>query len=586
MSCRRIVRGKRRLGVFLSTLSLFVLVFRLDAAGAPRAGLNNNGMSLIWEWLYNGYGIDPNADPDGDGFSNLQESIAGTDPFDSNSYPYIATTAVSPTNFSVTMACQLGKQYQLLSTTELGDTNWLVETNVVVRSGTNVTLTAPTNSAAKFYRIAVSDVDSDGDGLTDWEAYQLGLDPLNPFSNGRQDADGNALSDYAYATNLLASQNVITIAATGAGATEPDPGEKSTLTGQFTVTRGGFPLGAVTVNLGLGGPGDGFGSAGVDYAPLPGSVALGAGESSQTITLTPLANTNLPTPVLAQLQLLPGANYTVGTESTASVVIYPSPTASGTGLLGQYYTNSSTTYTNSKNFNPTNLILTRVDPVVDFLWSNGMSPNLSNGNYTVRWTGQVQPQLSDMYYFDVRSDDGCRLWVNGQLLIDKWQSQWVTDWTNAIALQAGVRYDIELDYLQNGGWAQAHLLWYSADQAEEVIPSTCLYPSNTVGTSSSNAPAVVTSPLSAVAFLGQPFSFTVTGANTPLGFTASGLPPGLNFNNTNGVIAGVPSVAGNFQVTLTASNLIGVGASVVNIMVLNTGSSLVQEVWTNVPGVY
>src|SRR5208337_2523314 len=116
------------------------------------------------------------------------------------------------------------------------------------------------------------------------------------------------------------------------------------------------------------------------------------------------------------------------------------------------------------------------------------------------------------------------------------------------------------------------------------IPNSCLYPTNSgAGNNSSNAPSVVTSALSAVAFLGQPFSFTVTGANTPLGFTATGLPPGLSFNNTNGVIAGVPSLAGNFQVTLTASNLIGVGASVVDILVLNTGSSVVQEIWTNLP---
>ncbi len=50
------------------------------------------------------------------------------------------------------------------------------------------------------------------------------------------------------------------------------------------------------------------------------------------------------------------------------------------------------------------------------------------------------------------------------------------------------------------------------------------------------------------------------------------------------MIAGVPSVAGDYQVTLTASNLTGIGASVVDIMVLDTGSSVVQEIWSNVTG--
>ena len=576
---------KKILARFSKATFLIFFPLGLGVVHAQMVDLNGNGMSDIWEWIYNANGINPNADSDGDGFSNLQEATAGTNPFDSNSYPHIPIMSCSPTNFSVTMPCALGKQYQLQSVTDLGGTNWVVETNLVARSGTNVTLIVPVTSVMKFYRVAIADVDSDGSGMNDWEKYQLGLDPSNAWSNGQQDFNGNAMSDYAYATNMLASQNVITIAATDPAATQPDTGQNATATGQFTVTRGGFPLNSITVNLGLGGPGIGFAVSNVDYVALPTAVTLAAGVSSQTITLTPLADTNLSVPVLAQLELLPGVNYTVGTQSNAAVVIYPSSTASGTGLFGQYFTNSSTTYTNSKNFNPANLITNRVDPIIDFTWTNGTSPNLSNGLYTVRWTGQVQPQFSETYVFGVRSDDGCRLWVNDQLLIDKWQSQNVANQTNSIALQAGTRYDFKLEYLQNGSTAQAHLYWYSPSQSSNTIPATCLYPMNSVGNGSSNAPAVVTSALSAVAFLGQPFNFTVTGANTPLGFTANGLPPGLNFNSTNGIISGVPTFAGNFQVTLTTSNLIGAGASVVDILVLNTGSSVVQEIWTNISGV-
>ncbi len=587
VSCSKIFKRKGCILLSLVSAAVCFSFSTLDAT-AQMIDLNGNGMSDIWEWVYNAYGINPSGDPDGDGFSNLQESIAGTNPFDSNSYPHIPVVFSSPTNFSVTMPCALGKLYQLQSITNLGSTNWIVETNVEAVSGTNVTLTVPTASDMKFYRVAIADVDSDGSGLmNDWEKYQVGLNPANAWSNGQQDANGNALSDYAYVTNLLASQNVITIEATDPTAIQPDPGQNSTATGQFTVTRGGFPLDAITVNLGSGGPGTGSATAGLDYSNLPTSVILPVGTSSTTIALTPLANTSLQTPVIARLQLLPGTNYTIGTPSNASVVIYPSPTATGTGLFGQYFTNSSTTYSSTNNFNPANLITNRIDPGIDFVWgSTNATPNLSNGLYTVRWTGQVQPQFSETYFFDVLSDDGVKLWVNDQLLINEWQTQnGGLEWSNSIALQAGMRYDLKLEYLQTGSKAQAHLYWYSADQPKQVIPNTCLYPTNIFGTGSSNAPAVVTSALSTVAFLGQPFSFTVTGANTPLGFTANGLPPGLAFNNVSGAITGVPTLAGNFQATLTASNLIGAGASVLNIMVLNTGSSVVQEIWTNVPGI-
>jgi len=59
----------------------------LATASAQMVDMNGNGMSDIWEWLYNAYGINPNTDPDGDLFSNIEEAQAGTNPFNSNSFP-------------------------------------------------------------------------------------------------------------------------------------------------------------------------------------------------------------------------------------------------------------------------------------------------------------------------------------------------------------------------------------------------------------------------------------------------------------------------------------------------------------------
>ena len=68
-------------------------------------------------------------------------------------------------------------------------------------------------------------MDTDGDGVNDWEEYHLGLDPFNPSSNNQLDANGQPLGDYAYVVGRLASQNVVTIAATTPTASQPNRGK-------------------------------------------------------------------------------------------------------------------------------------------------------------------------------------------------------------------------------------------------------------------------------------------------------------------------------------------------------------------------
>jgi hypothetical protein len=84
---------------------------------------------------------------------------------------------------------------------------------------------------------------------------------------------------------------------------------------------------------------------------------------------------------------------------------------------------------------------------------------------------------------------------------------------------------------------------------------------------------VITSVEAAVGQIGVPFTYTITGNNTPTSFSASPLPAGLSVNSTTGVISGTPSPSGNLTtansttVTLTASNDGGNGTAVLDLYI-------------------
>lgn len=157
--CREIFSDRLRF------LVLTLLLFTVFRAPAQIIDLNGNGMSDIWEWTYNVYGIDPNTDPDGDGFTNWQEAIAGTDPLNANSYLRIPSIISTRTNASITIYSYPGKMYTLECITNLSDPVWVVATNVEAQSGTNLTFIVPISSVVQVCRVGVSDVNSDGTGL-------------------------------------------------------------------------------------------------------------------------------------------------------------------------------------------------------------------------------------------------------------------------------------------------------------------------------------------------------------------------------------------------------------------------------------
>ena len=141
----------------------------------------------------------------------------------------------------------------------------------------------------------------------------------------------------------------------------------------------------------------------------------------------------------------------------------------GMGLLGQYFIDPQGDFDEP----PT---LTRTDATVNFLWNGGSPDTLLPADYfTVRWTGFVQPLFSETYVFSVSSDDGCRLWVGDNLLIDKWVPQATTQHSAAMSLTAGQKYRIRLEYLEVGGGANVQMFWSSPHQLREVVPKRQLY---------------------------------------------------------------------------------------------------------------
>jgi hypothetical protein len=120
--------------------------------------------------------------------------------------------------------------------------------------------------------------------------------------------------------------------------------------------------------------------------------------------------------------------------------------------------------------------ITRVDPQVNFNWGDG-SPDaaIARDTFSARWTGEVQAQYSQSYTFYARADDGVRLWVDGKLLIDQWKDQGATEYSDSIALTAGQKYEIRMEYYDNTLSAVAQLMWSSFSTSKQFVPQSQLY---------------------------------------------------------------------------------------------------------------
>lgn len=137
------------------------------------------------------------------------------------------------------------------------------------------------------------------------------------------------------------------------------------------------------------------------------------------------------------------------------------------GLRGEYFDNEDFT----------NLKLTRTDATVDFSLGFGSpDPLINSETFSVRWTGQLVAPATGSYVLVTQSDDGVRLWLGNQMLIDNFTAHPLTENRSAaIALTAGQSYDIRVEYFELTANAIIRLMWIRPGQTSaEVIPSANL----------------------------------------------------------------------------------------------------------------
>lgn len=95
---------------------------------------------------------------------------------------------------------------------------------------------------------------------------------------------------------------------------------------------------------------------------------------------------------------------------------------------------------------------------INFTDSFDLNKGGDGNTFSIRATGQIQAYSTGNNNFAVLSDEGVRVWVNGQQVVDNWTEHAGT-WNSFTVpnLVAGEWYDIQIDYYENGGGAQLQL---------------------------------------------------------------------------------------------------------------------------------
>jgi beta-glucosidase len=135
----------------------------------------------------------------------------------------------------------------------------------------------------------------------------------------------------------------------------------------------------------------------------------------------------------------------------------------GSGVFGQYWSNIELSGTST---------LQRTDSVIDFLWTlSSPGRGISSDWYSARWTGCLQAPATGVTRLGVAGNDGYRLWLDGELILDNWRKRSVGTQLAEVDLPPGSEHDFRLEFFESVGNARVKLVWDGdvVDEAEQRI---------------------------------------------------------------------------------------------------------------------
>ncbi|MGB5674433.1 MAG: glycoside hydrolase family 3 N-terminal domain-containing protein, partial [Gemmatimonadota bacterium] len=123
----------------------------------------------------------------------------------------------------------------------------------------------------------------------------------------------------------------------------------------------------------------------------------------------------------------------------------------GTGVVGQYWDNIELAGEPE---------LERRDPAIDFLWTlSSPGAGITSDWYSARWTGRLRAPSTGVTRLGVAGNDGYRLWLDGQLILDNWRKRSVGTELAEVDLAADSEHDLRLEFFESVGNARLKLVW-------------------------------------------------------------------------------------------------------------------------------